>query len=430
MKAAEGKPGAATGEQGLESLAGSRILFVSVSYWPEHSGIGPYSAAAAEHLASLGAQVTVLCGMPHYPSWRMEPGDRRTLSRTETHAGTRLVRLRQFVPRRQNVVSRGWYEASFLLHGLARRAALGRPDLVVAVTPALAGAAVGRHLARRAGAPFAVIVQDLVSAASEQSGLRGSRSVGGLVGRWERSLLTSASAVGVVHESFVARCRRMGVDADRIGVIPNWSRVRAGTADRSAVRAALGWDGRKVALHAGNMGYKQGLEVVVEAACLAQDRDPDTLFVLLGDGNQRDRLTALAGDVRSVEFRDPVSDAEFPELLAAADVLLVTQRSSVMDMSIPSKLTSYFAARRPVVASVAAACGTAQEVRRSGGGIVVDPEDPAALLDGVQALSGDPERSAALASAGRAYAEDVLGERPALERLAALVRTQLPAAAS
>jgi glycosyltransferase involved in cell wall biosynthesis len=238
-----------------------------------------------------------------------------------------------------------------------------------------------------------------------------------------------AQAVGVVHESFVSRCVQMGIAQERIEVIPNWSRVAPGSRDRSEVRAALGWEGRTIVLHAGNMGYKQGLEVVVEAARRADDLYPHVLFVLLGDGNQRDRLESLARDVRSVRFVDPVSDSMFPEVLAAADVLLVTQRSSVMDMSIPSKLTSYFAARRPVLAAVAERCGTANEMQRSGGGLVVAPEDPIALLHGVERLDRDVELAAACGSAGHAYARDVLSAGPALRRLTDLVESQLPARA-
>lgn len=113
-------------------------------------------------------------------------------------------------------------------------------------------------------------------------------------------------------------------------------------------------------LHSGNMGLKQGLEVLVDAARLA----PEIRVVLMGDGNQREALLARAAGLRNLDILPPADAAEFTDVLAAADVLAVTQRGSVLDMSVPSKLTSYFVSGRPVVASVAE--GEAPHRRSSG----------------------------------------------------------------
>ncbi|NEE17733.1 glycosyltransferase, partial [Streptomyces sp. SID7499] len=104
-------------------------------------------------------------------------------------------------------------------------------------------------------------------------------------------------------------------------------------------RARLGWpEGTPVLLHSGNMGLKQGLDVLVDTARIA----PDVRVVLMGDGNQRDALRARAEGLANVDFLEPAAAEEFTDVLAAADVLAVTQRASVLDMSVPSKLTSYF----------------------------------------------------------------------------------------
>ena len=104
---------------------------------------------------------------------------------------------------------------------------------------------------------------------------------------------------------------------------------------------------RKVVLHAGNMGLKQGLERVVQAAALAADTHPEMLFVLMGDGSQRAALAELATGLPNLTFMDPVSQGDFMDTLAAADILLVCESPTVLDMSLPSKLTSYMAAGRP-----------------------------------------------------------------------------------
>lgn len=397
------------------------LLLVSTNYAPEHAGIGPYSTGIAEHRAAAGDRVEVLAGMPHYPAWRVDPAYRGAWWRTERVGGVTVHRRRHTVPARQTAVRRALYEGSFLLHG-GLTAPRGRFDVVISQMPGLAGGVIGARIARRAGVPHVVVVQDLMGAAAEQSGIAGGGRVAGLAGGVEARVLRSAAVVGVVHETFRERVEAMGVPAGRIRVVPNWSHIARPSADRAATRARLGWRADEaVLLHSGNMGLKQGLEVLVETARLAGGGADRLRVVLLGDGNQRAGLEEAGRGLARLEFVDPVGEAEFPDVLAAADVLAVTQRASVLDMSIPSKLTSYFAAGRPVVASVAAGGGTAEEVRRSGAGVLVAPEDPAALLAAVRGLTGDPRAAAALGEAGPAYVHAHLSEEAGLARIDALI---------
>ncbi|GFM99952.1 hypothetical protein Sfulv_47630 [Streptomyces fulvorobeus] len=165
------------------------------------------------------------------------------------------------------------------------------------------------------------------------------------------------------------------------------------------------------------MGLKQGLDVLIDTARLA----PDVRVVLMGDGNQREALRALAGTLPNIDFLPPADAGEFTDVLAAADVLAVTQRASVLDMSVPSKLTSYFVSGRPVVASVADEGGTADEVRRSGAGVLVAPEDPAALLAAVRKLTEDATAAGALGAHGPRYVAHHLGREAGLARFDALL---------
>lgn len=399
-----------------------RLLLVSTNYAPEHSGIGPYSTQIAEHLVGSGHEVHVLAGMPHYPSWRVDPEYRGVWRRTEQRGGATVHRRRHTVPARQTAVRRALYEASFLAHAGAS-VPRGRFDLVLSQIPGLAGGLIGARVARRAGIPHVVVVQDLMAAGAEQSGIAGGRRVAGIAGGVEGRVLRSAALVGVVHETFRERVAAMGVPDRRIRVVPNWSHVADPSADREETRARMGWrPDETVLLHSGNMGLKQGLEVLVETARLAE---PSVRVVLLGDGNQRAALEQAGRGLDRLEFLAPVSDGDFPDVLAAADALAVTQRASVLDMSIPSKLTSYFASGRPVLGSVAPGGGTAEEVRRSGAGLLVPPEDPKALLAALLELAADPERAEALGAAGPRYVREHLGRAAGLARIEALVTEAL-----
>ncbi|MDP9074562.1 MAG: glycosyltransferase, partial [Actinomycetota bacterium] len=186
--------------------------------------------------------------------------------------------------------------------------------------------------------------------------------------------------------------------------------------------AWLGWpDGAQVVLHTGNMGLKQGLEQVLVAARLAAVDQPRTRFVLMGHGSQRRALQTGAADLGNVEFRDLVDEAAYPNVLAAADVLLVNERATIVDMSLPGKLTSYFSAGRPVVAAVPSGGATAREVARSGAGLVVPAEDPPALVAALRQLENEPELAAELGAAGAAFAQAELGREACLARVGAFV---------
>ena len=393
-----------------------RLLVVSTNYAPELTGIGPYATQLAEHWAASGAAVQVLTGMPHYPSWRLDERYRGVWRTRETRAGVLVHRRRHYVPPRQTALRRGAFEVTVLAHGLLSPPP-GRPDAVIAQMPSLAGGVIGARIARRHGVPYVPVVQDLMGAAAAQSGIRGGDRAADLAAKAESYALRRATLVGVIHQTFVDKVAAMGVDPSRIRLVPNWSHVGGPSTRREKTRAGLGWGDETVVLHSGNMGLKQGLEVLVEAA----RRDPATRVVLLGDGNQRAHLEAVGAGIPNLEFLEPVGDDEFPEVLAAADVLAVTQRASVLDMSVPSKLTSYFAAGRPVVASVAAEGGTAHEVLRSGAGVLVAPEDPDALLAEIRRLGQDPVAADALGAQGPRHVAAHLTRAAGLARIDALI---------
>ncbi|WP_338677992.1 glycosyltransferase [Streptomyces sp. SCSIO 30461] len=392
---------------------------VSTNYAPEHTGIGPYATGIAEHWASCGHDTHVLAGLPHYPSWQIDPAYRKVWRATERRAGVTVHRRLHTVPPRQSALRRGMFEGSILAHGLVAPPRTGRLDAVLAQLPSLAGGVLGARIAARQRVPYVPVVQDLMGAAAAQSGIKGGGGrAAELAERAESWVLRRATLVGVIHETFVERVQAMGVDPGRIRLVPNWSHIGAPTASRAHTRERLGWRPEQtVVVHSGNMGLKQGLEVLVEAA----RRDPATRIVLMGDGNQREHLAGLAEGLPNLEFMPPVSDEDFPDVLAAADVLAVTQRASVLDMSVPSKLTSYFASGRPVVASVAAEGGTAREVLRSGAGLLVEPEDPDQLLSAVRKLADDPGMADELGAAGPRHVAAHLSREAGLARIDALI---------
>jgi len=165
------------------------------------------------------------------------------------------------------------------------------------------------------------------------------------------------------------------------------------------------------------MGYKQGLQNVLDTARLAEDRGHPFIFVLMGAGNDRRRLIESAHPLKGVQFLDPVPDEDFIDVLSAADVLLVNERATVIEMSLPSKIGSYFRAGRPVVAAVPAAGSTARELTRSGGALIADAEDPSGLLDAIISVVADPALGGKLVDNATKYAAKHLDKSRSLDNI-------------
>ena len=397
------------------------VLIVAVNYAPEPGGTAPYTAEAAEHLARLGHHVEVVTGMPHYPQWEVAPEYRHRLTVTEQRHGVTLTRLGLYVPKTQSAAKRAAYELSFAAHCLPRTRTR-RPDVVLAVVPTLFGAAAAHRIARRAGARLVIWVQDSMARAAAQSGISGGGAVAKLVSRLESRTFQHADDVVVISPSIAEHVAESGVPIDKVHLVPNWTHITPATSSRSQMRQQLGWpEDDFIALHAGNMGLKQGLENVVAAARIAGEQRSPVRFVLMGNGSQRPDLERMAAGLGSLSFVDPVDDASYSGALAAADVLLVNERAGVLDMSLPSKLTTYFASGRPVVAAVDPRGGTAAEMGRSGGGLVVQNGAPQALLDSVAELLDAPDRARKMGLQGQTYAAANLNADRSLGLLADLV---------
>lgn len=375
-----------------------RLLLVAMNYAPELSGTAPYTTTWAQHL-SHRADVLVLAGVPHYPQWEVHAGYGRWWDE-RTEYGVRVRRLRHHVPIRTTPAHRVAHEASFGARVLTQR--LPRPDAVLAVSPPLFGAGAAARVARRFEVPFGLVVQDLYGRGARELGHGGPAAK--RLGDLESRIVRGADSVLTISDRFRSILTgQLRVAEDRVSVVGNWSSVPVEPATRDAVRARMGWQGDFVALHAGNMGAKQGLQNVVEAARLADAAGAPVRFVLVGDGNARAAVAERAAGVRRLTMLGPASPREHAGLLAAADVLLVNEAPGVAEMSLPSKLTSYFAAGRAVVAATAADGATAELLRRSGAGIRVPPDDPAALLDAVLDLRSCPDAAATHAELGRRY---------------------------
>lgn len=392
-----------------------RITILGLNYAPEPTGNAPYTASLAEGLAAAGHTVRVVTGYPHYPEWTLKKGYSGWVH-TEVINGIQVKRLRHGVPSTPNPFARLHMELSFGVRLMFTR--WGKPDVVLLVSPALFSCALAAlRVSLSPNRPaLGIWVQDLYSRGVVETGT-GSEKLGRLASAIESLILRSADGVVAIHDRFKQHMvSALKIPSEDVKVIRNWTHLPPSSqSSRDDVRARLGWAPEEtIVLHAGNMGKKQGLENVLNAAQLAQEQDSSVRFVLMGDGNQRRDLETRAADLKRVQFVPPLPGEEFMEALAAADALLVNELPGVRDMAVPSKLTSYFNAGVPVIAATDKGSVTAGELEVSRAGIRVDAADPQALLEAAEELRADRDIAKAMGSRGLEFRYETLSESTAI----------------
>ena len=459
-------------------LHGRHVLVVGIDYDPAGSGIAPYTTGLAEHLATVAAGVTVLTGIPRRPDGQV-PAPYRSGLRFADPAwcfpeGPRVIRLRPGSPG-----GTGWFRRILADLGFFANAVAGGrhldPDLVIGVTPTPAGAAAAAHLARRAGAPLITVVQGTAVAATGTRGSadRGRKAGAGattrgaglalrLAAAMERYALRHSTEVAVVSEAFRPAALAAGTPAERLHLLPNWTRVTPVTESRQSAREALGWPlDRFTVVHAGPIGPRQDLGTAIEAARLLALRSEAVAgqarhtmggrtggrsrqglaewdravlagaidLVLVGDGSQRGALEQQAFGLLNVRFQDAMDADTHPLALAAADVLLVAESPSTDARSTPGLLASYLSAGRPVLAAVGDGGPTGCELRRTGGaGLRVEPGDPEALAEALISLQSATVERGVMGRAALRYARAQLGRPASLRRLDLIVEAALSSA--
>lgn len=377
-----------------------RILFLGLNYAPEQIGIAVYSAGLCEDLAARGHEVRAVAGKPYYPQWRIYDEFRGSGARHSVENGVSLTRVPHYVPAKPTGAKRMVHHASFArsaLRPMLREARVMEPDIVMTVAPSLIAAPVARMAARRAGVKSWLHIQDFEVDAAFATGLVGkSGPLARLARGFERSVITGFDKVSSISHEMCARIGSLGVPAERICEFRNWAEVDAiHPLERpSEYRELWNITTPHVALYSGNIANKQGIEILVDVARRLHGRD-DLTFVICGEGPNRANLERLAQGLTNIQFHDLQPLDRLNELMGLATIHLLPQKGDVADLVLPSKLTNMLASGRPVVTTAHQGTGLAREVE--GCGRLVEPEDPAALAQAIEALVDSPgelERSA------------------------------------
>jgi colanic acid biosynthesis glycosyl transferase WcaI len=386
-----------------------KILYVSQYFPPEMGAPAARADELSRHWARMGHEVTVLTGFPNHPTgvvpaeWRARL---RRLYHTQTVDGVRVARTWLWPLPNRKAHERIRSYASFFFSSALRGLNLSQPDVVIGTSPQLLVALSGWWLARSKGVPFVFEVRDLwpESLAAVGAGGEGSlmhRTLGAIAG----FLYRHANQIVVVTPAFKDHLiRHWHVAAEKISIVENGVETDLFRADPAAVAIRQELLGKELAsesaerfliCYIGTMGMAHGLETLIAAAEELQTTLPNCLFLLIGEGAEKQRIVDLAAarGLSNVKFLGQQPRQRIPALVSAADACLVMlKKNDLFKTVIPTKLLEYMACERPVIVAVDGQ--TRQMVEEARAGIFVPPEDSHALAESIRALAGDANADA------------------------------------
>lgn len=406
---------------GIKSM---HILIYGINYHPELTGIGKYTGEMAEWLASRGHEVRVVTTPPYYPAWKVAEGFSAWRYRKEIINKVTVSRVPLFVPSQPKTLARILHLMSFPVLSIPNlmQAYFWKPTIVVSVKPTFFCAPLALLLAKLSGARSWLHIQDFEIDAMFCLGMMGAYSpLMKLVFKIEKSVIGRFDRVSTISHSMLKRLIHKNVQVEKQVFFPNWVDVDFVTprADRMFYRKKWGiGKADRVVLYAGNMGKKQGLEIVLKAAQAFLGR-PHVHFILVGEGVQKAYLMQQAEQMRlhNVRFYPLQPYRHLPELLASANVHLVVQKKGAADLVLPSKLTAILAAGGHALITAEAHTELGLLVEKYPGiAKRVEPEETEAFIEGLEELLERMNGFPSYNRIARTYVANHLGKEFVLER--------------
>jgi colanic acid biosynthesis glycosyl transferase WcaI len=377
-----------------------RVIIWGINYAPEPTGISPYTTDLADHLHGCGVNVQVVTGFAYYPAWEKLSQDRGQLFRTERINGVPVHRCWQYVPRKLNTLKRVLHEATFGVSSLLRALFLPRADVYVVISPPLGLGVVAWIVSRLKRSRYLFHVQDLQPDSAAGLGMVKAGGFLRFMYACERFAYDRAAGVSGISMGMMDAFANKGVPAQKVFLLPNWLRGAGRIAPPASEMVRFREEhqvpaGALLAVYSGNLGRKQGLDVLLDAAEILAGRanaGRPIVLIVAGDGADQASLSnrLKRNPLPNLRLLPLQSAANYQVMLRAADVALVTQMPGTGQVCFPSKLLSVLSAGLPVITTADDTSDLARAVREGGFGINVAAASPGPLAAALETAASNP----------------------------------------
>ena len=374
-----------------------RILIFGINYSPELTGIGKYTGEMGSWLAQQGHDVHVVTAVPYYPEWEVHEKYKGKYWVTENIDGATVHRIPLYVPKNVTSAKRIIHEFTFVL-GIVpvwfKLLFKKKFDIVFCTAPPFHLGILPLMYSKLKGVPMITHVQDLQVDAAKELGMIKNKAFLNLMFSIERFILKKSKKVSTISLGMQLKINGKGVTANQQVLFPNWVDENniMPLPKENSLRKQFGLkDSDKVILYSGNLGEKQGLEVIIDVALQYKDRT-DVYFLIVGSGGGKEKLEQSAKDagLNQVMFFPLQPYNKLSALLATADAHLVLQKKSAADLVMPSKLTGILASGGFAIVTAEPGTSLYTVVNQHNMGLLIEPESVEALCGGIEyAINND-----------------------------------------
>jgi len=375
-------------------------------FHPDLTGTGPLVTDLATHLAAMGDEVTVVTSMPHYGRRNIHSKYRGRLFQRENFQGVNVWRTFVYVPPNPKGFYRAINYLSYTFMSIIAGILCGPKDVILCVNPPITVGFSGWLVSLPHRTPMVYNIQDIWPDCIAIIGQLRNRLLFRIFQYLEKFLYKISARLTVLSHGMKQNLLNKGVRENKVTIIPNWADVDYihPLPKENDFRAANGLSDHFVVMFAGNLGFIAVLNTVLDAAKLLQD-DARILFVIIGRGNAKSDLIerAKALNLTNIRFLSTQPKEVLPQMLAAADISLVTLDRRLGQLNVPSKTYNIMAGSRPVLAAVPPDSEIARLVQEAGCGVCVPPEDPKSMARAIKDLLSQPEELERYGKNGRSY---------------------------
>jgi len=383
-----------------------RVLIATQVFPPETQATAVMVKELADYLAGRGNVVSVAAGHPHHPHGRLPHGWKRRLLSRQTYDRVTVIRGWHLVSDRKSIAARAAVMISQALGVAGAALTADGADVLITFGLPLVGPLLSAVVATRFRAKIVTVVFDIYPDVAIETGKLTNRAIIAGMRVAESATYRVSDHLVVLSEGFRSTLIMRGVPPDKVSVIPVWLDDHEIQPEprRPEWREQHGISADEwVVLYAGTIGLVSGARVILEAARILKAREPKVTLVLVGEGNVKTELEQAADGMTNLRFLPFGPRRRVGEMMASADVCLVTLAAGRGRASVPSKVVAYLAAGKAIIASVDLASDTANTVAQSGAGWLVPPGDALALADAITQARRAPRELAERGARGRSW---------------------------
>jgi len=365
-----------------------RFLIFGINYYPELTGIGKYTAEMCEWLTSKGYEVSVITANPYYPEWKIFSEYKNSFSKGIKDK-VKIYRNPLYIPSTVSGKKRILHEMSFILSSSVTWIKFlfkKRYDIIVCIAPPFHLGFFGLIYKKIRGGLLVYHIQDLQVDAAKELELIKSRTLLRWITVLEKYILKKVDIITTISQGMKMKIEQKKIQKD-VFLVPNWvdTQFIKPLPRTKSLREALGYSNTDfLILYSGNLGEKQGLEVIVQAA-KSLESEQRIKFLICGNGVFKARLKTLANEcyLKNVKFIDLLPYDKLPQLLNSADVHLILQKLNVADLVLPSKLTGIVSSGGASIVTASPGTTLYETVKKHKLGKVIDPENVDSLVNAI-----------------------------------------------